>query len=200
MKFMKSRSITQSSKNDNNMIMSMNKVIYNKSGVTHTTSHKLTVKPKDPPTRLEWGTSIWLLFHTLAHKIKDEYYDSKSNELFTIIKSISANLPCPICSEHATKYLGSINHLSLKKKEDMKLMLFQFHNSVNERKGHNNFALAELESKYNNAVTLEIINNFIISFSKKSRNIQLIANEMSKKRVLTNVINWLRDNIHIFEK
>jgi hypothetical protein len=158
------------------------------------------MKPKDTPTRLEWGTPIWLLFHTLAHKIKVEYYNEKCGELLALIKSISSNLPCPICTEHATKYLGSINSVSLKTKKDMKLMLFQFHNNVNERKGYNKFTLDELESKYNNAVTMNIINNFIVSFSKKSGNLQLIANEMSKKKALSNVTKWLRENIHIFEK
>lgn len=197
MKFMKSRSISHSSNNDNNIVMGMKTVIYKKPSVN---TNKQATKPKDTITRLEWGAPIWTLFHTLAHKIKEEHYNTKFAELLTIIKSISANLPCPICTEHATKYLSSINRLSLKTKEDMKLMLFQFHNVVNERKGYNAFPLNELNSKYDNANTINVINNFIVSYSKKSKNLQLIALEMSKKVALSNVTKWLRENIHIFDK
>lgn len=200
MKFMKSRSISRTSNNDNNIVMGMKTVMYRQSNSSTATTIAQISKPRDKPTRLEWGTPIWTLFHTLIHKIKEIHYNEKSAELLTIIKIISANLPCPICTEHATKYLSSINSLSLKTKEDMKLMLFQFHNTVNERKGYTKFPLSELDSRYDNANTMNVINNFIISYRKKSRNLQLIALEMSKKKALEFVTKWLRDNIHIFEK
>lgn len=202
MKFMKSRSIPKSTNtNDNNVVMGMRRTIYNRPVVNQfQQQNKPVLNSKEVGTKLEWGAPIWTFFHTLAEKIKPEYYQKKSKELFDIITLICKNLPCPICTEHATKYLNKINVLSLKTKDDMKLMLFQFHNEVNKRKQYQLFSLSELDSKYASAVTLQVMNNFIASYSKKSRNVQLIATEMGKTAALKQTRQWLNDNLHIFEK
>lgn len=202
MKFMKSRSIPKSTNtNDNNVVMGMRRTIYNRPVINQfQQQNKPVLNSKEVGTKLDWGEPIWTFFHTLAEKIKPEYYQQKSKELFDIIKLICKNLPCPICTEHATKYLNKISFLSLKTKDDMKLMLFQFHNEVNKRKQYQPFSLSELDSKYANAITINIMNNFIVSYSKKSRNVQMIATEMSKTAALKYTRKWLNDNMLIFEK
>lgn len=202
MKFMKSRSIPKSTNtNDNNVVMGMRRTIYKNPVInSFPQQNKPVLNSKEIGTKLEWGAPIWTFFHTLAEKIKPEYYQKKSKELFDIITLICKNLPCPICTEHATKYLNKINVLSLKTKDDMKLMLFQFHNEVNKRKQYQHFSLSELDSKYASAVTLQAMNNFIASYSKKSRNVQLIATEMGKTAALKQTRQWLNNNLHIFEK
>lgn len=202
MKFMKSRSIPKSKNTDNNnIVMGMQRTIYNKPLINSAEKQtKPVLNKKELGTKLEWGEPIWTFFHTLAEKIKPEYYQGKARELFDIISLICKNLPCPICTEHASKYLNKINILSLKTKDDMKLMLFQFHNEVNKRKQYPQFPLSELDTKYANAVTINVINNFIVSYSKKSRNVQMIATEMGKTAALKQTRRWLNDNLHIFEK
>ena len=202
MKFMKSRSIPKNTNiNDNNVVMGMKRTIYNRPVInSFQQQNKPIINTKEIGTKLEWGAHIWLFFHTLAEKIKPEYYQQKSKELFDIIFLICKNLPCPICTEHATKYLKKINMLSLKTKDDMKLMLFQFHNEVNKRKQYSQFALSELDSKYASAITIEVMNNFIVSYSKKSRNVQMIATEMGKTAALKQTRQWLHANLDIFEK
>lgn len=202
MKFMKSRSIPKSTNtNDNNVVMGMRRTIYNRPVINpFQQQNKPILKSKEAGTKLEWGEPIWTFFHTLAEKIKPEYYQKKSKELFDIITLICKNLPCPICTEHATNYLNKISILSLKTKDDMKLMLFQFHNEVNKRKQYQQFPLSELDTKYANAVTINVMNKFIVSYSKKSRNVQMIATEMSKTAALKQVRQWLNANIDIFEK
>jgi CRISPR/Cas system CMR-associated protein Cmr5 small subunit len=201
MKFMKSRSLSKSTNtNDNNVVMGMRRII-NKRPTTSIQPHTSTAfKSKEVGIKLEWGEPIWTFFHTLAEKIKPEYYQSKSKELFAIIKLICGNLPCPICTEHASKYMDKINILSLKTKDDMKLMLFQFHNEVNKRKQYQQFPLSELDTKYANMVTMNVMNRFISSYSKKSGNVQMIATEMGKRDALKKTRAWLSDNLHIFEK
>jgi CRISPR/Cas system CMR-associated protein Cmr5 small subunit len=201
MKFMKSRSLSKSTNtNDNNVVMGMRRII-NKRPTTSIQPHTSTAfKSKEVGIKLEWGEPIWTFFHTLAEKIKPEYYQSKSKELFAIIKLICGNLPCPICTEHASKYMDKINILSLKTKDDMKLMLFQFHNEVNKRKQYQQFPLSELDTKYANMVTINVMNRFISSYSKKSGNVQMIATEMGKRDALKKTRAWLSDNLHIFEK
>ena len=202
MKFMKSRSIPKSTNNNNNnVIMGMRKTIYNKPIISSfPQQNKPIINSKEVGTKLEWGPPIWTFFHTLAEKIKPEHYQRKSRELFDIIFLICKNLPCPICTDHATKYLKKINPLSLKTKDDMKLMLFQFHNEVNKRKQYPVFSLSELDSKYARANTIEVMNHFILSYSKKSRNLQLIAIEMGKTAALKQTRQWLHNNLDIFEK
>jgi CRISPR/Cas system CMR-associated protein Cmr5 small subunit len=201
MKFMKSRSLSKSTNtNDNNVVMGMRRII-NKRPTTSIQPHTSTAfKSKEVGIKLEWGEPIWTFFHTLAEKIKPEYYQSKSKELFAIIKLICGNLPCPICTEHASKYMDKINILSLKTKDDMKLMLFQFHNEVNKRKQYQQFPLSELDTKYANMVTINVMNRFISSYSKKSGNVQMIATEIGKRDALKKTRAWLSDNLHIFEK
>lgn len=202
MKFMKSRSISKSAdNNNNNIVMGMRRIIHTKPATGRIQQQTTPVyKTKEVTTKLEWGGPIWTFFHTLAEKIKPEYYQSKSKALFDIIQIICGNLPCPICTEHATKYLDKINVSSLKTKDDLKLMLFQFHNEVNKRKQYELFPLSKLDSKYSNAVTLNVMNNFIASYSKKSGNVQMIATEMGKRSALKHTRGWLNDNLHIFEK
>jgi hypothetical protein len=42
----------------------------------------------------DWGNAVWLLFHTLSEKIKDEHV-SELSILVSHISSICYNLPCP---------------------------------------------------------------------------------------------------------
>lgn len=205
MKFLKSRSIPRNANttntNENNVVMGMRRTIYNKSVIKPPFQHNAPVlNSKEVGTKLEWGEPIWTFFHTLAQKILPEHYELKSRELFDIIKLICNNLPCPICTEHATKYLNKINFFSLKTKDDLKLMLFQFHNEVNTRKKYSQFPLSELDSKYERAITINVINNFLLSYRKKSRNLQMIATEMNKVAAYKTVYSWLTKNLDIFEK
>lgn len=201
MKFMKSRSLSKSTNtNDNNVVMGMRRIINKRPTTSIQPQTSTAFKSKEVGIKLEWGEPIWTFFHTLAEKIKPEYYQSKSTELFAIIKLICGNLPCPICTEHASKYMDKINILSLKTKDDMKLMLFQFHNEVNKRKQYQQFPLSELDTKYVNAVTINVMNRFISSYSKKSGNVQMIATEIGKRDALKKTRAWLSDNLHIFEK
>jgi len=88
-----------------------------------------------PVKKMRWGEPTWFLFHTLAHKIKDEFFHEKKMEILNTISLICANLPCPNCANHATEYMKNINFYAIQTKQDLKNMLFQFHNVVNQRKG-----------------------------------------------------------------
>ena len=54
----------------------------------------------------EWGNAVWLLFHTLAEKIKPEY----KGELIILVSHISSicnNLPCPDCQQAFNHHLNN---------------------------------------------------------------------------------------------
>lgn len=81
-----------------------------------------------------WGPPVWTFFHTLAEKINEDYFHKIKFSLFFIIKRICNFLPCPECSQHASRFLARINVQAIKDKNQFKQMLHLFHNTVNKRK------------------------------------------------------------------
>ena len=81
-----------------------------------------------------WGPSTWILFHTLIEKLTDDGFDKIGLPLFTYIKRICRNLPCPDCAQHASYFLSQINLANIKTKHDLKTTIYIFHNNVNKRK------------------------------------------------------------------
>ena len=149
--------------------------------------------------KMKWGEAIWFLFHTLAEKIKEEHFQSKKYEMINIVKAICTNLPCPKCTDHATAYMKRLNIESIKIKQDWKDFLYKFHNEVNVRKNFVEFPYNELDSKYQNANTVNVINYFISVYKEKSNNVQMIATEMSRMRILRNTQQWLIANFNCFD-
>ena len=84
-----------------------------------------------------WGPPIWALFHTLSQRIKEDKYPEIGPQLFGHISRICRYLPCPDCSEHATKFLSKINPTNLKTKNDLITTFYILHNMVNKRKENN---------------------------------------------------------------
>lgn len=149
--------------------------------------------------RVRWGPSIWYMFHTIAHKIKDSDFQGSIKDLLDIIKSICKNLPCPSCAQHASDYVQRINYSSIRNKDDFKMLLFTFHNDVNKRTSKPVFTLDELESKYSTANTLNIIKNFISVFEYKNKSFNMIANDMQRQRQADSLKVWFNSNIQKFE-
>jgi hypothetical protein len=80
-----------------------------------------------------WGEPTWYFFHTFIEKISQNFYNDNYKECIEIYKIICNNLPCPICKDHAIKYLKDNNVDKMNTRYKMKIFLFNFHNSVNER-------------------------------------------------------------------
>jgi len=160
-------------------------------------------KPVDISTpttkKMTWGEPVWFLFHTLAHKIKEEHFLRLRDELLNNIYNICNNLPCPACAKHATEYMNKVNFKTISRKQDLKDLLFVFHNSVNERKGMPLFQYSELDAKYNLANTRNIIVNFINSFQKKNNSVNMIATDMYRTRLVAILKDWFNRNIQYFD-
>jgi hypothetical protein len=156
--------------------------------------------PEEPKKKMIWGPPIWFLFHTLAEKVKDESFQQIRNDILNNIYAIAINLPCPICSTHAKEYLDRINFKTIQSKNDLKNMMFQFHNEVNKRKGYSMFPMAELDEKYSKAVTVNIIQNFMFHFQDKQRSPKLIANDMQRMHIARRLKEWFNANIVHFNQ
>jgi hypothetical protein len=146
----------------------------------------------------KWGAPTWFLFHTLAHKLKDECDDKIVHELFQVIVLLCSNLPCPTCTKHATEYMNKINARSINTREDLKNLLFQFHNDVNKRKGYPLFERSKLDEKYELANTKNIIHYFLYFFKQKDFNISMITDNMHREHATANFQSWFMKNIDSF--
>jgi hypothetical protein len=166
---------------------------------TNNASVKITTQEMKPQKKMKWGEPTWFLFHTLAEKVKEENFPSIRLDLINIIRIICSNLPCPDCANHATEYMKKINFASIKTKQDLKFMLFQFHNVVNQKKSFPLFSSDNLDSKYSNANTVNIIQNFMIHFQDKHHGIRMIANDLHRSRIADQLKTWFNNNLQYFE-
>jgi hypothetical protein len=148
--------------------------------------------------KMKWGPSIWFFFHTLAEKVKEEEFLSIRGDIINNILLICKNLPCPNCASHATDYMSKINFNVIRTKDDLKTLLFTFHNSVNQKKGYPIFTRHELDDKYSKAVTINIFNNFLITFQDKHKSIRMISDDMYRQRLSVNLRDWFISNINKF--
>ena len=155
--------------------------------------------PQEPPKKkMKWGEPTWFLFHTLAHKVKDEYFSIIRKELLNLIYTICNNLPCPDCASHATAYMNGINFDSIQTKTQLKQMLFIFHNSVNQRKKVELFQYEDLDTKYDAAILVPIIQNFMNHFRDKHSSIHMIANDLHRGRIANSMTEWFQKNLKYF--
>lgn len=122
-----------------------------------------------------WGNTVWFLFHTLAHKIKESDFDELKNDIIYLVKIVSTNLPCPDCSQDAAYELNKVNFDNINSKEELRLLLFNFHNHVNRKLNKPIFELSELDNKYSKANIKAIYNNFFIIFASNSNTPQLMS-------------------------
>lgn len=166
--------------------------------VEYANSYSSQPQPQETPKKIKWGYPTWLLFHTMSVKIKDQVFDSVIDSVIRTIYVICINLPCPDCANHAKSYLDSINLKSIRTKYQLQKMLFDFHNSVNIRKGYPLFEFSKLEETYSRAITRNVIINFIDNFKDKSRSIKMIANDFHRSRLVTELTYWFNQNIQIF--
>ena len=148
--------------------------------------------------KMKWGQPIWTFFHLLAHKVKDEDFAVIRSELLNTIFSICTVLPCPVCSEHAKRYLQAINFNNIRTKQDLKIMLCNFHNEVNKKKGYAIFNAENLNETYDDMNFVNSINLFIYHFEDKHRSAKLMADDMIRTRISSVVKKWILQNIQHF--
>ena len=145
-----------------------------------------------------WGPATWNFFHTLAAKVKDEEYPTIGPQIFSLIRDICSNLPCPDCSEHAKRFVSNVNISTLKTKQDLINVLYVFHSVVNKRKGKPVYKFENINS-YNNNNIIEAFNNFSKVYNTNG-NMRLMAEAFHRRRTLFNVKNWVMQNYSKFEK
>ena len=151
---------------------------------------------QETPTKksMIWGEPTWFFLHTTAEKVKNESFGIVRFELLKHIYNVCTNLPCPYCSAHAKVYLNSINFNTISTKEELKQMLFAFHNVVNVRKHIPIFPVEELDAKYSRANTRNIFRHFITHFNDTYRSPGMIADDLFRKQLSKALVEWFNTN------
>ena len=159
---------------------------------------KIEPSPQDQPKKMKWGEPTWFLLHTLCEKVKDEHFNEIRASLLNIIYLICTNLPCPDCSAHAKQYLDKINMNMIQTKDQLKRVMFDFHNTLNVRKQFRIFKYDDL-TKYSNARTINIIYNFMAYYDVKNRSIHMISNDIYRNNMIAKIKDWFNQNIKYFD-
>ena len=169
------------------------------SNVTVAKSPTTLPKPATTTTgkKVRWGEPFWNLFHVLAEKVSESEFSRLRVGLLNIIVTICSNLPCPDCTNHAVQYLNGINFNTIQTKQEFKLMIYNFHNSVNARKSYPIYPVESLV-KYASGNLVPIIDNFFNHFLVNHQNFHLLADDIKRKRISANVRTWLRQNLSSF--
>lgn len=145
-----------------------------------------------------WGNNIWYLFHTLAHKIKEDKFEFHKQNIFFVIKTICNTLPCPDCSKDAVSMLNKVDFNTIKNKSDLKMFLFNFHNAVNSKLNKPKFNYEHLDNKYQNANIDVLFNNLYIIYTSNTNIPHLMSNSFYKNisyPKIQEALNAIRNDI-----
>ena len=145
----------------------------------------------------QWGPSTWALLHTLAEKIKDDRYTAIGAQLFHFIIQICCNLPCPDCTTHAKMFLSKVSPTALRTKNDMKTLLYVFHNAVNKRKNLPLFQFDQLDTTYKSKNLINVYNEFIRNYHTRG-NMKLLSESFHRSQVVKQFRVWFMHNIQSF--
>jgi len=153
---------------------------------------------QERPKTMKWGEPTWYLLHTLAQKVKEDQFPRMRKEFLDIILKICINLPCPDCANHATRYMQGVNFDTITTKQQLKDLLFRFHNTVNAKKGFPQFSYQDLDSKYSSAVTSNIILYFIQHFEKNNYSLRVGTSGFYRSRSVSAIKQWIFSNLQGF--
>jgi hypothetical protein len=202
MKFFSNQTIANSTPpmvQNNTLVMPIRTRMIRNIGQPQQIPPQVAIPTEQVAKKVKWGEPTWFLFHTLSVKVKESDFQRIRIDLLNNIYGICINLPCPDCANHAKTYLDNINFNTIQTKEDLKRMLFVFHNEVNKRKGYPEFPYDKLDEKYSLAITTNIIRNFMVHFTDRNRSIKLLATDLHRIQLSESLKKWFNANIQCFD-
>ena len=155
------------------------------------------IKPSDRNI-MTWGPPTWTLLHIIPEKIDHDKFVKYKDSIIRLIVTICSNLPCPNCSQHASEYMKRVNFIAIKTPEDLKKMLFVFHNSVNQRKGYAQYSYDDM-NKYVDLDYTTVVSEFMSHFQKKIYAPNLMAQQIYRQSQVAIVKTWFKEHIDIFQ-
>lgn len=148
--------------------------------------------------RMRWGAPTWTLFHVMAAQVPPALFPQMRVGMLDIITAICGNLPCPDCANHATDYLRKINYDLIRTPDHLRAMLFEFHNSVNMRKGVPPYPW-ELMSVYARMDIRETVYKFMHFFENKhTNNSRMNPHSFARSLQSQRIKDWFYSNGNVF--
>ena len=144
-----------------------------------------------------WGPACWSLLHTLAEKIKDDHFPIIGKQLFSQIILICHNLPCPDCSGHAKQFLSKIDPSQMKTKNDLKNLLYVFHNTVSSNKQKQLYRYENLDN-YRNSNLINAFNVFSTTYNTNGT-LTMMSDNFHRQQVVSGIKRWLMQNLNHFD-
>ena len=146
-----------------------------------------------------WGTITWIFFHTFAEKIKDEEFENNKALFINIIINTCNHLPCPECSEHASKVLKQAYLNNIKIKKNFVEFLRQFHNIVNIKTNKKEFTREEIKDLYNNNNLSLVLINLIRTYKSIKTSERLMMYNFYRDKFLTQLYNDIQKIKHLID-
>jgi hypothetical protein len=146
----------------------------------------------------EWTHATWNLFHCIPEKIKKEDFNCMKSEIIHYIKGICNRLPCPECAHHASMYMNNINPNNIKTPEDLKNIIFVFHNSVNKKTKKKIYDQDVLQ-QYKSMKLHKVLNDFFETFNSSSKGNFTFMSENYNRKIFTDTfLVFMRNNFNRF--
>ena len=144
---------------------------------------------------IKWAPHTWVFFHTFAAHINEDFFSKKKKIVLFIIKIICHNLPCNICTQHATNFMNRVNENTVKSKKDLIKMLYVFHNSVNKRTGKPVFPEENLNIYNTYRMDFALI-HFLNGYKAIYGSLMSgrLSNWTIRNRIKQKLINWMKLN------
>lgn len=142
-----------------------------------------------------WGPITWNLLHTIAEKIYDDKFTDAKKDVIRIILLTIQNIPCPICREHAEKYIKKHNINLCNNRKDLIMYIFNFHNEVSIQAKNQVFS-NEILNKYKSYNFTNVVNNYM-NYYKTAKSDDLKFS-FSKAQNLKKIFSLLVDNTKNF--
>jgi hypothetical protein len=132
----------------------------------------------------------------MAEKINENDYVRLLPQLWPLIKRICTLLPCPDCSQHATRFLANIKKEDIATKTDFKNLFYLFHNTVNVRKKKPLYNHINMD-KYNTVSLQVAFNNFVSVYNTRG-NMRQLAETFQRSLIVKDLKNFILQNINSF--
>ena len=149
-------------------------------------------------SKQSWGNNTWKIFHTISVKIKDKATFEDIQNVLEIIKEICNNLPCPICSNHATQLFKSVKLDTIKTKEDLIHFLFVFHNKVNIRLKKPPYLKELVLHTYEKLNLNNCLNIFVHIYNNIKGSNHMMIHNFHRKKIVKKVIEYFKKNYHLY--
>ena len=147
----------------------------------------------------KWGPPIWTFFHTLVEKVKESEFDKERATIIDFIIQICKTLPCPTCSAHSSEILNKVNFATIKTKQDLKNIIFLFHNIVNKSKNKPLFNYSDLDTAYANSNVINSYNRFISVYQTRG-NLRLLSDTFQRTIIISKLKTWIETHINSFNR